>query len=94
MWTLTELESIKEQQGSAGLRQCLLPLESSVQGLPAVQLSTAATFYLRQGQPVMASHVRTNGLIRLFSDNGDFLGIGEMLDDGRVTPKRLLAQIA
>jgi tRNA pseudouridine55 synthase len=90
MYTLTELEEILEGQGMDSLRHCMLPLESSVQGFPAVKLSTSATFYLRMGQPVMASHIQTKGLIRLFSDNGQFMGIGEMLDDGRVTPRRLL----
>jgi tRNA pseudouridine55 synthase len=92
MITLPELEALKEQEGAGALRQHLLPIESSVQGFPAVHLSTAATFYLRMGQPVMASHIKTNGLIKIFSDSGEFMGIGEMLDDGRVTPKRLLAQ--
>ena len=92
MVTLDELEAVKAESGVDALKRYLLPLESSVQSLPSIQLSTAATFYLRMGQPVMATQVKTNGLIRIFSDNGDFMGIGEMLDDGRVTPKRLLAQ--
>jgi tRNA pseudouridine55 synthase len=90
MYTLPELEEIREKQGLEALRHCMLPLESSVQNYPAIKLTTAATFYLRMGQPVMATHIRSNGLIRLFSDNGEFMGIGEMLDDGRVTPRRLV----
>jgi len=90
MYTMAELEEIVKQQGKQALRQYLLPLETSVQSFPALHLTTAAVFYLRMGQPVMASHVRTKGLIRLYSDDGQFMGIGEMLDDGRVTPKRLL----
>jgi tRNA pseudouridine55 synthase len=90
MYTLPELEEIREKQGLEALRRYLLPLESSVQNYPAIKLTTAATFYLRMGQPVMATHIRSNGLIRLFSDNGEFMGIGEMLDDGRVTPRRLV----
>jgi hypothetical protein len=31
-------------------------------------------------------------MIILPSPSGEFLGLGEMLDDGRLTPKRLLAQ--
>jgi tRNA pseudouridine55 synthase len=92
MHTFTELEEIKATQGLGALRQLLLPLETSVQSLPSIQLSTAAAFYLRMGQPVMASTMKANGLIRIFSDSGEFMGIGEMLDDGRITPKRLLAQ--
>jgi tRNA pseudouridine55 synthase len=89
MYTLEELEAICNQDGQRALLSCLLPLESSVQSFPAIQLSTSAAFYLRMGQPVMATSVLSNGLIRLFSQDGQFMGIGEMMDDGRVTPRRL-----
>jgi tRNA pseudouridine55 synthase len=90
MYTLAELEEIRETRGLGKLRECMLPLDSSVQHFPALHLTTAATFYLRMGQPVMAPQIRSQGLIRIFSDNGEFMGIGEMLEDGRVTPRRLL----
>jgi tRNA pseudouridine55 synthase len=90
MFTLTELEKIRAEDGSLALKRLLLPLETSAQNYPALQLSATAAFYLRMGQPVMAAHIRTNGLIRIFSPDGRFMGIGEMLNDGRVTPKRLL----
>jgi tRNA pseudouridine55 synthase len=90
MYTLAELEEIREKQSLEALRRCMLPLETSVQNYPAIKLTTAATFYLRMGQPVMATHIRSQGLIRLFSDENEFMGIGEMLDDGRVTPRRLV----
>lgn len=90
MYTFEQLEAIRDEEGLPGLRRLLLPLESSVQTFPAVKLSTSAAFYIKLGQPVMAPHELSKGLIRLFSDNGQFIGIGEMLDDGRVTPRRLL----
>jgi tRNA pseudouridine55 synthase len=90
MYTWMELEDLYEAGGLSALYQCLLPLETSVQAFPAIHLSSAAAFYLRTGQSVMAAHMPTKGLIRLFADDGKFLGIGEMLDDGRVTPRRLL----
>jgi tRNA pseudouridine55 synthase len=90
MYTFEDLTEIEKTEGLAGLRRILLPLDSAVQNYPAIRLTTAATFYLRMGQPVMAPQIRSHGLIRLFSDDGRFLGIGEMLEDGRVTPRRLL----
>ncbi len=89
MYTWAELESMLQEQGSAALHQLLLPPETSVQAYPSLNLSTAAAFYIRTGQPVMAPQMPSHGLVRLY-DNGQFIGIGEMLDDGRVTPKRLL----
>lgn len=91
MYTLETLEAIREQEGVEALQKCLLPMESAIQSYPAVVLSSTAVFYLRTGQPVMAPSILTNGLIRIFSQDGRLLGIGEMLDDGRVAPKRLFA---
>jgi tRNA pseudouridine55 synthase len=35
-------------------------------------------------------HLPTSGLVRLY-DREEFIGIGTILDDGRVAPKRLFA---
>jgi tRNA pseudouridine55 synthase len=57
---------------------------------PAVKLSADAAFYLRQGQPVLVPQAPTEGLVRLYAGGSEFLGIGVILDDGRVQPKRLI----
>lgn len=87
MYTLDELQ----QYDHATLLQCLLPMDTSLQNFPIIRLSSAATFYLRTGQPVRIPDLPTEGLVRLFSDNAQFMGIGEVLEDGRVAPRRLLA---
>jgi len=89
MYTLSELEDISQAHGQQGLQNCLLPLETSVERFPAITLSSSSAFYLKTGQAVMAPKMLTHGLIRLYSESNQFLGMGEMLDDGRVTPKRL-----
>jgi tRNA pseudouridine55 synthase len=91
MYTLATLEESCKQFGEDALMQYLLPLETAVQTLPAIKLSNSAAFYLRTGQPVMVPHSPTTGLVRLFSDKDDFMGIGEILDDGRVAPRRLVS---
>jgi len=89
MHTIDSLEALRDQAGHEALMACLLPLETSVQSFPSVQLSTSASFYIRTGQPVMLPQVQTQGLIRIFAQDGQFLGIGEMLEDGRISPRRL-----
>jgi tRNA pseudouridine55 synthase len=91
MHTLPELEAIAEAAGHEGLLTCLLPVETAVQSFPAVKLSTAATFYLRMGQPVRSTLDMVSPLVRLLSEDARFLGIGEVLADGRVKPHRLVA---
>lgn len=88
MFTLAELEAMD----AAALTEHLLPLDTSVQHLPLVKLSASASFYLRTGQSVIIPHAPTVGCVRLFNENNRFLGIGEILDDGRLAPRRLVAQ--
>jgi tRNA pseudouridine55 synthase len=91
MYTLQEIEELQQQQGSDALMRYLLPIDTSVQHLSAIKLSSSATFYIRMGQPVMVPHSPAEGWVRIFSDSQQFLGIGEILGDGRVAPRRLLA---
>jgi len=90
MFTFSDLEGLLEAQGPDSLLKCLLPMDSSVQHFPEVKLSSSATFYIKMGQPVMIPHLPIDGLVRIFSDHNHFIGIGEILDDGRVAPKRLI----
>lgn len=90
MVTLETLEATREQGGEAALDALLLPVESGLAQWPGVQLSADAAFYLRQGQPVLVPRAPTAGWVRLYEGNQRFLGVGEILDDGRVAPRRLL----
>jgi len=91
MMTLDTLNTWAEQ-GLAALDECLLPVDSAVAEWPAVQVRGDAAFYLRQGQPILVPHLPTQGWVRLYEGEHQFLGIGEILDDGRVAPRRLLLQ--
>lgn len=88
--TLAELEARAEEQGTESLDALLLPLESTLGHCPAVRLSANSAFYLSQGQPVLVPQAPTEGLVRLYDAGEQFLGVGEILDDGRVQPKRLI----
>lgn len=93
MVSLEELESERAQ--GASLDKFLRPIASAVGQWPEVVLSDATAFYLRQGQPVQVPHAPTSGWVRLLEDTAGedklFLGVGEVLDDGRVAPRRLVA---
>ena len=89
---MVTLESLREwaEQGLAALDAHLLPPDSAVTQWPAVRVGDDAAFYLRQGQPVLAPRAPSQGWVRLYQDEQHFFGIGEILDDGRVAPRRLL----
>lgn len=93
MHTLESLQAIAEESGSHALDALLLPMESTLPDWPEVRLSEDASFYLCQGQPVFVPQLKDRGWVRLYAGDKRFLGLGTVLDDGRVAPKRLLSTI-
>ncbi len=97
--TFAQLETLRGDSEAAAtdwsaLDALLLPPELAVSTLPALVLAESTSFYLRQGQPVLVPKAPTAGLVQLHSAAGEFLGIGEILDDGRVAPRRLVVRPA
>ena len=90
MFTLSTLEDIKQQGRMESLLSLLLPIETSLMGFPSVKLSTSAAFYLRTGQSVVVPYQPRQGYVRLYDENDQFMGIGEMEPDGRLAPRRLV----
>ena len=91
MHTLDTLTELAEKQDKEALDDLLLPTEAALPDWPEVQLSADASFYLCQGQAVFVPQLKDRGWVRLFGVNKRFLGLGTVLDDGRVAPKRLLS---
>ena len=90
--TPEQLTAVKESGTYTDLDALLQPIESCIQHLPRLSLSEAATFYIRQGQPVLVPNGPQSGMVRIADAGGLFLGVGDMRDDGKLAPKRLLAQ--
>ena len=79
-----------EQGGSQALDVFLLPVDQGLAGWPQLQLSEHSAYYWRRGQPVRVPKAPSQGLIRVRDAHGQFLGIGEIDDDGQVAPRRLV----
>ena len=88
--TMNTLEALKSNEQLAEMDALLLPTDTALDGLPLVKLSESGGFYIRQGQPVQVPNAPRNGMVRVALETGEFLGIGEILDDGRVAPRRLI----
>ncbi|PWG63566.1 tRNA pseudouridine(55) synthase TruB [Sediminicurvatus halobius] len=89
MVTLETLEQ-RAADGPAALDELLLPPDTAIADWPAVVLGPETAPYLRQGQAVWIPRAPAPGAVRLYGPEG-FLGMGLVLDDGRVAPRRLLA---
>jgi len=92
MLTIDQLTALA-QQGEETLDSCLQPVDSGVADWPDVHLGADAAFYVRQGQAVMVPHAPTQGWVRIY-DQSQFLGLGEIQDDGMVAPRRMIKQCA
>jgi tRNA pseudouridine55 synthase len=87
--TLEQFEAMSEEERLAALA----PPDSAVHYLPAITLDDDAAFYLLQGQAVWCSGAIPTGLLRLYNEQQVFLGLGELQDDGKIAPKRLMQQV-
>lgn len=73
------------------LDQYLLPMDTAVSNLPEVNMSDLLAGYVNQGQAVRVPGAPAQGLVRMtVGDIHEFIGVGEIADDGRVAPRRLV----
>ena len=88
---MVELATVESMaaQGPQALDAPLLPMEAAVSGWPTVRLPEGVAFYLLKGQPVQVPHSPTEGWVRIHTERAGFIGVGEVLDDGRIAPRRL-----
>jgi tRNA pseudouridine55 synthase len=89
MLSLQDLEASKAEQGLAGLDSLLLPVDHAVLHWPKAALSGDSAWYFTRGQAVFLPGAPSAGKLRVYGD-GRFLGVGEILSDGRLAPKRLM----
>lgn len=88
--TLETLEALHAEGGHEALDHLLLPSDSGLEDWPAVELTEQTAYYLNHGQAVMVPGSPSFGMVRLRDHTGQFIGIGEITDDARVAPKRLM----
>lgn len=85
-------DQLEECETATERRKMLIKGEEGLTHLPRVDLSVDAAFYLCRGQDVRAESLPLEGMVRLFSRDTGFIGIGEITEDGRVGPKRLFVK--
>ena len=93
---LEELAALREGRRGEDLDYLLKPMDCAVDHLLTVELDASSTWYFRRGQPVMARQAyreaQEGDIVRTLGDDGQFLGVGEVLEDGRLAPRRLVVE--
>jgi tRNA pseudouridine55 synthase len=94
--TLADIEKMRETCRGEDLDHLLHPIATAVEHLMAVELEDGTAWYFRRGQPVMAQkayrEAEEGDIVRIFAESGEFMGVGQVLEDGRLAPKRLVIE--
>lgn len=92
---ITLLEQAQAQQIAPGelLDPLLMPMDSPVENYPEVNLLPVTASYVKQGQPVQVAGAPASGMVRITEGEArKFIGVGDIADDGRVAPRRLVVE--
>ena len=89
MISMDKIEQTAEK-GLAALDQLVLSMDSAVENMQSVEVTESVAYYLLQGQAVVVPRAPVSGWLRIYAANHEFIGIGEILDDGRVAPRRII----
>ena len=86
--TMDQLEVMSPEERD----EALLPMDGLVNHLPALEFNEAMSLLLCQGNPLFVPQAPTQGWVRLYGRSAGFLGLGEVLEDGRIGPRRMFTR--
>ena len=88
---LDELQNLAENRPLVELDALLLPTDSAVSRLPALNLTEMQTKAVGFGQRVKFENSHNlYGQVRLFSHENQFLGVAEIREDNVIRPSRMV----
>jgi tRNA pseudouridine55 synthase len=84
------LEQLQEKNLES-LMACLLDVDKPLDGIPVLELSSKQAVLIKHGQQINVDNKQVEakqGKVRMYSEQV-FLGLGEMLLDGKLVPKKI-----
>lgn len=91
MHDLSLLKAHYKENDMTALDCYLLPITETVNHLPQLTLSDADTEAISQGKKITRDDYQTvSGIVALFTPNKNFIGIGEIVENNTLKPKRLM----
>jgi tRNA pseudouridine55 synthase len=90
MYTLESLRALADEQGFDALDSVLLPIDAALPNVAALTLSDTQVLRIRQGQRFAVEVTDDCDLLRLYDDDGLFIGLGSVVQ-GNLSVRRLLA---
>ncbi len=81
------IEQLLEMDFEA-LTNCLIEVDKPLETIPAIELSTKQARLVKHGQQIETEVEANQGMVRMYSEQV-FLGLGEMLLNGKLVPKKI-----
>jgi tRNA pseudouridine55 synthase len=90
MFNIAQAKTIEQltAMNAEELQHSLMAIDTPLQAFPAVYVSEQQAVAIKYGQSVQLVGGTIEGTVRVYQDEV-FLGLGEMLLDGKIAPKRL-----
>lgn len=89
------LDEAIEAEANGALQNMLLPVDAGIIHFSKITLNDSQVEKLMFGQTIQADHhLNESEMVRLYTSNNDFLGIGEIDVSFQIKPKRLIQQPA
>ena len=88
MIDMTALEALAEQ-GLQAIRAKLLSADIALARMPAANVTEEDALRFSGGQVVTTDSEAQEGLARVYAADKRFLGVGELLEDGQLAPRRV-----
>jgi tRNA pseudouridine55 synthase len=85
-WTIEGLQSLPPENRD---KRCLLPIDAAVSNWPRLEFAQDSVTCARQGRAVEASDPPAEGWVRMYTQANRFFGVGEILPDRRIAPRKL-----
>ncbi len=91
--SLAVLESEFEKKCFEAMNARILPAATAVSHWPTIELPDSSAYYLQRGQAVRSPIIPSHRWVSIVVEGEEkrFLGIGEVLEDGLLAPRRLLS---
>lgn len=90
MVSLAKLQELAAKNADNELIGLLLPIETMLVSMPELTLTADMVHYVSSGQPIFISNTPNVNWVKLKNKDGKFLGVGEVMSDGKVAPRRII----
>ncbi len=87
-WNIDQLQSMAS---NSDREKCLLPPDAVVRAWPKLQFSDQSVYCARQGQVVSTELVPMQGWVRMYTNDQKFFGIGEVIENNKIAPRKLFS---